>query len=420
MATKENKVVTLPAHIRVRRDTLANWTSINPVLDDGELAIVRMPDGSITMRVGTGADSFKNLPDISNSDADEIHVLDSVTVVQQTGTLSTSDYELCANNHVIGVKTDNTEDAQVTLLYKLSEYSGNYLFGVFSEETVVTVVVQASKEYAMTGTAIPSSLIAAGNTVKMNDTTTGVTFDLTKDGSGKVQIALNGAAVGTGITLPGHAIADIEGLQTALDGKANATHTHVHTDVTDFDTSVDSRIDAKLDSLPEVTIPEYTLQSGSAEGTVALYKDGVGSDAKVNGFDNLKTQVSGKYSKPSGGIPKTDLASDVQASLGKADTALQTAPEYTLEKSGEEVSLKKDGTVVGDPIAIASNKGKLLDYDGNEIFNADQSEDVKMILFDCGDSTLPTLQTPVLISQEDGEKTSTITISNPNSVAVEL
>ena len=31
----------------------------------------------------------------------------------------------------------------------------------------------------------------------------------------------------------------------------------------------------------------------------------------------------GTYSKPSGGIPKTDLASDVQTSLGKADTALQ-------------------------------------------------------------------------------------------------
>lgn len=31
-----------------------------------------------------------------------------------------------------------------------------------------------------------------------------------------------------------------------------------------------------------------------------------------------------KYSKPSGGIPKTDLASDVQTSLGKADSALQS------------------------------------------------------------------------------------------------
>lgn len=37
-----------------------------------------------------------------------------------------------------------------------------------------------------------------------------------------------------------------------------------------------------------------------------------------------KTEVSAKYTKPSGGIPKTDLASAVQTSLGKADTALQS------------------------------------------------------------------------------------------------
>lgn len=34
----------------------------------------------------------------------------------------------------------------------------------------------------------------------------------------------------------------------------------------------------------------------------------------------------GAYVKPSGGIPKTDLASAVQTSLGKADTALQSVP----------------------------------------------------------------------------------------------
>ena len=35
------------------------------------------------------------------------------------------------------------------------------------------------------------------------------------------------------------------------------------------------------------------------------------------------SQVNAKYTKPSSGIPKTDLASDVQTSLGKADSALQ-------------------------------------------------------------------------------------------------
>ncbi len=59
-----------------------------------------------------------------------------------------------------------------------------------------------------------------------------------------------------------------------------------------------------------------------------------------------KTAWNAKYNKPSGGIPKTDLASAVQVSLGKADTALQehqdisgkanvpTFSQYTILTSG--------------------------------------------------------------------------------------
>lgn len=40
-------------------------------------------------------------------------------------------------------------------------------------------------------------------------------------------------------------------------------------------------------------------------------------------LENLPGEVSGKYVKPSGGIPKTDLSSEVQESLNKADSAIQ-------------------------------------------------------------------------------------------------
>ena len=40
-------------------------------------------------------------------------------------------------------------------------------------------------------------------------------------------------------------------------------------------------------------------------------------------LESLPGEVSGKYVKPSGGIPKTDLSSEVQASLNKADSAIQ-------------------------------------------------------------------------------------------------
>lgn len=56
-------------------------------------------------------------------------------------------------------------------------------------------------------------------------------------------------------------------------------------------------------------------------GTVVLDADDVGALPDTTTAADL-----GAYVKPSGGIPKTDLANDVQTSLGKADTALQTAP----------------------------------------------------------------------------------------------
>lgn len=49
------------------------------------------------------------------------------------------------------------------------------------------------------------------------------------------------------------------------------------------------------------------------------------TESTVSGWGFTKN--SGTYSKPSGGIPKTDLASAVQTSLGKADTALQSFTE---------------------------------------------------------------------------------------------
>lgn len=53
----------------------------------------------------------------------------------------------------------------------------------------------------------------------------------------------------------------------------------------------------------------------------------------------------GTYSKPSGGIPKADLASAVQTSLGKADSALQTAP--VLSVNGKTGTVVLDASDVG-------------------------------------------------------------------------
>ena len=53
---------------------------------------------------------------------------------------------------------------------------------------------------------------------------------------------------------------------------------------------------------------------------------GTANDTRVPSTKLFATQLAtkGTYSKPSGGIPKTDLASAVQTSLGLADSALQS------------------------------------------------------------------------------------------------
>ncbi len=61
----------------------------------------------------------------------------------------------------------------------------------------------------------------------------------------------------------------------------------------------------------------------------------------VNGaLKELAASVAAKYSKPEGGIPESDLSSDVQASLGKADSALQSHQEVVLESGTDNGTLK--------------------------------------------------------------------------------
>ena len=56
-----------------------------------------------------------------------------------------------------------------------------------------------------------------------------------------------------------------------------------------------------------------------------------------------KSEVNAKYTKPAGGIPKSDLAQAVQTSLGKADTALQSAPVTSVAgKTGAVTLVKSD------------------------------------------------------------------------------
>lgn len=72
------------------------------------------------------------------------------------------------------------------------------------------------------------------------------------------------------------------------------------------------------------------------------------------------TKNTGDYTKPSGGIPKSDLASDVQTSLGKADTALQE--HQSLSGYATETYVQQQITAIPDelPAVTTTDNGKFL------------------------------------------------------------
>lgn len=100
--------------------------------------------------------------------------------------------------------------------------------------------------------------------------------------------------------------------------------------------------DGNIDVANSSGLQPIATRTGLVGGNLVQY-DSTAQTLKDSGkkISDLATtsQVNAKYTKPSGGIPKTDLASDVQTSLGKADTALQSAPVTSVNGKTGAVQL---------------------------------------------------------------------------------
>lgn len=119
-------------------------------------------------------------------------------------------------------------------------------------------------------------------------------------------------------------------LKTKLDGLSNYDDTTIQAAVeklrTDFDTLVSGDTATAIESFNEII----------------AFLDGIEDSQSLNPIiASIEQQIAAKYTKPSTGIPKSDLDSDVQTSLGKADTALQS---YTEQYKGTVTGVKMNGT----------------------------------------------------------------------------
>lgn len=77
-----------------------------------------------------------------------------------------------------------------------------------------------------------------------------------------------------------HVIADVTGLQTALDGKASTSHTHTAGDITDFSEAVDDRVGALL-----VAGANVTLTYNDGANTLTIASTGGGGSGTVTSVD---------------------------------------------------------------------------------------------------------------------------------------
>lgn len=80
----------------------------------------------------------------------------------------------------------------------------------------------------------------------------------------------------------------------------------------------------------QAALPSWLKSSSKPSYTADEISDTNTTNKFVTSADKSNWNAKGTYSKPTGGIPKTDLSSLVQSSLDKADSAVQTETDPTV------------------------------------------------------------------------------------------
>ena len=126
--------------------------------------------------------------------------------------------------------------------------------------------------------------------------------------------------------------------------------------------------------------------------------------AKVSTYDGYQAKIDAKYTKPSEGIPKTDLATDVQTSLTAADNAVSTSAFNTFKTQNTQAiaDAKAAGTAASAALesyketneaALANKVDKTITVNGHAL-SADVTvtkDDVELgKVVNAGQDTAPT------------------------------
>ena len=255
---------------------------------------------------------------------------------------------------------ETTVAARVTaeMFSSLNDKIGNIGQLTTTDKTNLVAAVNEVKQAADTK---QDKLIAGDNITIAAD---GKTISATGGGGSTIELdttlsetgkAADAKAVGDALAGKQNTISDLEAIRTGAAKGATALQSVpiTYRTASEQDTIDDGKVDkvtgkglssndytdaakAKVDALaPVATSGSYddltnkpTIPAPVTEQTVSGW-----------GF----TKNTGTYSKPTGGIPKADLAKDVQASLGKADTALQEHQSLAAYRTAEAQNIIDNG-----------------------------------------------------------------------------
>ncbi len=142
----------------------------------------------------------------------------------------------------------------------------------------------------------------------------------------RVPLGVDGkqAAGSYAATVHTHAIADVTGLQTALDGKAASSHTHTSAAITDFTTAVQAAAPATTDAS---LLTSGTLADARLSGSVVLTTD--------SRLSNSRTPTAHASSHQTGGADTIAnvVASPAQLTADQNDYAIGTGDIFRVSAS---------------------------------------------------------------------------------------
>lgn len=353
---------TFNTRIQLKYDTYANWNTNNPVLKAGEMALATLESNvtgvnsapTVVIKVGDGTHTYTELPFASGKAADVYSWAKSST----KPTYSASEISGLAD-YISG----EIQDTNTTYQIVQSQSDGHILTlqsrevgGSWTDVATITIPNDSYDDTALAG-RVTSLEGLVGNTAVATQISNAITA------IGLSDVATSGAAADVSIADSGN----------------NFTATTVEGALAEIATALDSAgaVTMTTNSSPQDTslVKQYTLsQNGSTIGTIDIPKDLVAVSGEIvsqDGSGNTGTFIKLTIQNGSpfyidvaslieynsvadtdeidmtesathqisatiktGSIALTKLASSVQTSIGKADTALQPADITTGTTNG--------------------------------------------------------------------------------------